>query len=282
MAIRKTQGESEGQGKTKSEILLYMMNTANMCASASKVREHLRTTLNIHEGKGVKTHLSQLESMNVIYPDPNYMNESGGEKYYYLSDIMTVLQYLNSIGYLSDAVCTKYYNSNINTVVGSLDVGFFSRELSDEETESLLIGLKYSPSLLEDMINNKITSETFSLFIKMKGQAYREMYKMGIDLYQDIYNETKKRFKGRDLVLPGVIAATYKLAEDSINRIENKIAECPVPVFINSYIDNDIINRKIPIDVTDTDQFKSDNDRILTLGYSHLNGINKALSLKRA
>jgi DNA-binding HxlR family transcriptional regulator len=80
---RREQKDSEPDGKTKINILLYFAEHPNEKILFSSIKEHLTETFNIRNDKTIRTHLKDLKEIDLIDKTP-YSRGSSDE--YYLSN----------------------------------------------------------------------------------------------------------------------------------------------------------------------------------------------------
>lgn len=131
------------------------------------------------------------------------------------------------------------------------------------------IGLKYSPALLDDMINKKLTKESIGQVINTKIISTLSLLHCGAWLQRMCMVEKAKKANFRHRYL---CAGTESKINNRFESMKKYMQDNPLPYVINDYIAVSLASGHISEDIAASDEFTEDILKLTRLTYGELAG----------
>lgn len=261
MTTKKIQGQSEPDGKTKKEILLYIMNHERYIASTPEIRDHLRQKFNIREPKGVNKHIDDLVKASLIIECPGY--KIGLEKKYTISEIYDLANYFKSDEHCIDFIRTPYYQENTKAL---FDMFCKKRPDAKESVDLFLIGLKHSPAFLDFVfLNEEKIQERINNTLELVIPQTIFALKAGIEqLYITCKNE---QHEGRPII---GLKNAYKKTTTNLENYKEVLEKIPLVLVTISLLVSDVHTGKIDF----TESVKTDFENLWSIILKNIDHIH--------
>lgn len=254
MTTKKIQGQSEPDGKTKKEILLYIMNHERYVASKPEIRDYLRQKLNIREPKGVNKHIDDLVKASLIIECPGY--KIGLEKKYTISEICNLANYFKSSESCIDFIRTPYYQENTKEL---FDMFCKKRPDAKEYNDLFSIGLKHSPAFLDFVFLNE---EKIQQRIDNTLELVIPQTTLGLKTGIELLYITCKNGQQQGRPIRGLDNA-YRKTTTNIEKYKEALEKIPLLLVTISLLVSDVYSGKIDL----TESVKTDFENLHNMIY---------------
>lgn len=184
------------------------------------------------------------------------------------------LKDLRDVGLVTQIKKTNAKGPGAKPTLNSVSDDFFKIvgvEVSEDDIECVKIGLKYSSTLLKDLIEKNITSESVENFINSRALITVTIMRYGAYLESVACEKVANRRHLRNYHT--IIAKnTEGLLNNGFSRAVEYMKGRPIPFLVCGYIDLETLNGTISTDVLNGVEFKNDMQTLSTYTYGKIAG----------